>query len=158
MLPMNEFMQAWKAERIDYKTAPYTMRTAFRKIEHVSRQEMIERTLPLIRENLLANPGGPVAFGGVEALTRIADALRGPKSNDLRDLLLHFGLPLAARRNADGAAFLREAGNTETAHYMEQQAVLYGQAQYKGAHKQWAHVADLIEQIAELEQQLIAAF
>lgn len=110
MLSVSEFMQAWKAERIDYKTVSYTMRTGFRQIEQVNRQEMIEHTLPLIRENLLANPGGPVAYSSAEALTRTAAALRRSKSNNLQDLLLHFGLPLAAKRNMDGAAFLSEAG------------------------------------------------
>jgi hypothetical protein len=37
----------------------------------------------------------------------------------------------------------------------EQQAHLFGQAQYEGARHNWYKVADLMEQCAELEQHLI---
>lgn len=156
-LPVQEFLNAWQADSINYKEAPFTMRSKFRHVEQVSRQKMIERTLPLIRENLTANPGGPVAYGGVEALTLMAQTLRDEAASDLKGTMQYFALPLAAKRNMDGAAFLHEAGKEEAAQIMERQAVLYGEAQYHAAHGQWEKVADLIERVAELEQQLIAA-
>jgi hypothetical protein len=157
VLPLSEFMQAWKAERVAYHHAPYTLRSMFQRVEQVSRAEMIERTLPTIRDNLVANPGGPVVYGGVQVFTMLARELRDHVSDALAGHLHHFALPLAARRNLDASAFLREAGLTEAATCMEQQALLYGRVQYEAAHRRWLQVADYMERLAELEQRLIEA-
>jgi hypothetical protein len=155
ILPLPEFLQAWRADRIDYRSAPYTFRSGFRQVEQVSRQAMIARALPAMRANVQADPGGPVAYGGVQALYLLARDLRGKVPEKLTGHLLHFALPLAARRHLDGAAFLREVGKEEAAACLEQQALLFGAAQYKAAHKHWSQVADIIEHIAEIESKLL---
>lgn len=157
LLPHHEFLQAWEAERVPYRTAPYTYRASFQQVEQVSRQTMIARTLPAARANLEADPGGPVAYGGVRVFAMLAKDLRGEVPDSLVSHLLHFALPLAARRNLDAAAFMREAGIPGAAACLERQARLFGLAQYSGAHGQWASVADVMEQLAEQESALIAA-
>ncbi|HET9919330.1 MAG TPA: hypothetical protein VFQ30_05780, partial [Ktedonobacteraceae bacterium] len=148
---------AWEAERLPYRTAPYTYRASFQQVEQVSRHKMIARTLPALRANLEADPDGPVAYGGVRVFSMLAKDLRSEVSRSLVDHLLHFALPLAARRNLDAASFMQEAGIPGAAACLERQARLFGLAQYSGAHGQWASVADVMEQLAEQESALIAA-
>jgi len=155
ILSLDEFLPAWRADRIDYRTAPYTFRTDFRQVEHVSRQEMIARTLPTIKANIEANPGGPIAYGSTQALHLLAKDLRGKVSTQLANHLLHFALPLAARRTLDASAFLHEAGNEKASSTLQQKALLFGAAQYHAAHQQWIDVANIIEQISEIEGKLL---
>ena len=46
-------------------------------------------------------------------------------------------------------------GKKDAALCLEQQAHLFGVAQYQAAHNQWAKAADLMEQLAEQESRLI---
>lgn len=121
-----------------------------------SRQEMIARTLPLIRENIQRDPGGPEVYGSVRALRMLAEKLRADVPDHLASHLLFFALPLAVRRNLDAQAFLAEGKQPEAAELLEQQARLLGQAQYPGVQHEWSAVAALIEQVATLEERFIA--
>ncbi|NJM35668.1 MAG: hypothetical protein HC850_14305 [Rhodomicrobium sp.] len=49
VLPASEFLRAWKAERVRYAQVPYTMRTGFRQARHPAREEMIARTIAVVR-------------------------------------------------------------------------------------------------------------
>lgn len=154
ILPVNHFLRAWRAESIGYGRGPYTLRSHFRQVHHPSRQEIIQQALPALRQYVQANPGGPVAYGGVEALKLLANDLRGTVPASISRSLVWFVLPLASRRSLDAAAFLREAGKAEAAALMERQARLVGQAQSMATAQQWAAVAGVVEQLASLEQQL----
>lgn len=156
-LPIAEFMQAWRAERVGYLQAPYTFRAGFRLEEQISREETIARTVKVIRNNLRAKQNGPVVYSGTQALRMFAAALRSPQPPaSLIEPLATFTLPLGARRAIDASAFLREAGLPEAAHCMEQQATLCGQAQYLAAHRRYEQVAEFMERLAEVEQEITA--
>jgi len=155
-LPFDDLLQAWRAERIAYIGETYTLRADFRLVEAVSRQEMIARTLPHIRTNVQRDPGGPEFYGSVRALRMLAETLRAEVPDHLVDHLRYFALPLAVRRNLDAQAFLTEGNRPEAAGLIEQQARLLGQAQYLGVHRSWSSVATVIEQVATLEERLIA--
>jgi hypothetical protein len=154
-LSAEEFLRAWQAERVNYRQASYTMRSAFRKIEEISRAEMIARTLPLLRENVTADPGGPELYGGVCVFSLLSQDMRERVSDPLAAHLRYFALPLAARRCLDAAMFLHEAGRVEAAEVMEHQACLFGSAQYQAVHEHWTIVADLLERLATLETRLV---
>lgn len=154
-LPIADFMQAWRAERVGYLQAPYTFRTNFRKTEQISRQETIARTLAVVQAHLKAENTGPVLYSNAHALHMLAAALRTPEPPaSLTETLATFVFPLGARRAIDAAAFLREAGLLEAARDMEQQALLCGQAQYPAVCKQYGEVARLADQLADVEQRL----
>ena len=155
-LPLENLLNAWRAERIPYIDEPYTLRADFRRVETVSRQEMIVRTLPFIRENVQRDAGGPACYGSARALRVLAEVLRADVPKHLAAHLLYFALPLAVRRKLDAQAFLREGNRPEAAGLLEQQARLLGQAQYPGVQHQWSSVATLIEQVAVLEERLKA--
>jgi hypothetical protein len=155
-LPISEFMQAWRAERIDYAEQPYTFRAHFSQLEQVSLEETIARTLSTIADNLKVEQNGPVAYTNVHALHMLAASLRSNHvPSSISESLTTFVLPLGARRGLDAAAFLREAKQSRAAHCMEQQAMLCGQAQYLAAHNRFSEVADLITRLSEVEQELI---
>lgn len=157
-LPLAEFLEAWRADSIGYRSAPYTMRSHFRQVEAYTRQEMIARALPIIRQNLQVNLQGPVVYNGVAALSCLIDDLRGDKKPlSVLGSLATFVFPLAARRSLDAAFFLHEAGLTDASQCMQRQAMLAGRAQYFAAHEQWNSVAAIMEQLAEEEQQLLAS-
>jgi len=127
------------------------MRYAFKQERQRSREEMIRRTLPLIRENLLADPGGPVEYGGVRALRLLASDLRGEVSLRLHGGLVHFLLPLAARRFLDGALFFAEARLPEAAAILDRQARLCGEAQTLAIQKRYGEVAQRVDELANCD-------
>lgn len=155
-LPLSQFLEAWRAERIDYG-APYTLRSAFSPVERRSRSQIIDRTLPAIRPSLIADPGGPDRFGGVRAIELTVELLQQPVSARLAGHLTSFALPLAARRRIDAAAFLREAGNPQAGELLARQAGVFGSAQYRSAMGEWLQVRSALSEIAALERQLIAS-
>jgi len=115
VLPLDDFLVAWRAESIDWKAGANRLRAAFRRERPRGRREAIAHALPLIREALTADPGGPVAYGGAQALALLAAGLRGGEAARRQPALVSFYLPLAARRRLDGARFFREAGLPEVA-------------------------------------------
>ena len=156
-MPAAEFLRAWKAERVRYARAPYTMRSAFRQLRRPARDEMIARTLPVVRTNLAADPGGPDHYGGPRAFRLLAADLRGAVAKRLAGHLTFFAFPLAARRSHDVAAFLREAGRVEAAGLVERKGRCFGDAQYAAVQERWESAADIMEAVADLEEALIHA-
>lgn len=156
-LPAAEFLRAWKAERVRYVRAPYTMRSAFRQARRPTRDDMITRTLGTVRTSLAADPGGPDQYGGPRAFRLLAADLRGAVAKRLAGHLTLFALPLAARRSHDAALFLREAGRVEAAGILERKARCFGEAQYCAVQERWEDAADLMEKVADLEDALIHA-
>ena len=157
-LPVENLLNAWRAEEMDlaYTDEPYTMRSAFRPRETRSRQEMIERTLPHIDTHLRQELWKPGLYGGVLALHMLAQTLRAHVPEQLAVHLLYFALPLGLRHKVDAQLFLSEGNQAEAAGLLEVQANLLGQAQYAGVQRSWSEGATLIEQVATLEERLLA--
>lgn len=154
LIPITHFLEAWRAESIGYGRGPYTLRSHFQQVRHPGRQEIVQQALPFLRADVQANPGGPVAYGGVEALQLLANDLRGKVPASISNSLVQFVLPLASRRSLDAAAFLREAGKAEAAVLMERQALLAGQAHKMAVQQQWSAVVMVVEKLIDIEQQL----
>jgi hypothetical protein len=157
VLGEGELLTAWRGEAIGYKPGPYTLRSGFRRIEAVERAEAVARTLPLARENVVRDPGGPECYGGSRALRLLAADLRGAVPAGLAGHLTGFALPLGARRALDAAGFLAEADRPAAARAMEAQALLLGEAQYLAARGRWPEAADVAERLAGLQDDLAAA-
>lgn len=156
VLPVADLLPAWRAERIGFKCGAYTLRSCFGPGRHVTRWEMIERTLPVARRNTLADPGGPNIFGGGQALTLLARRLRGEVTEGLEAHALGFSLPTAARRSVDSACFLAEGGHADAAELTRQRAVRWGRACSAAARHRWDQTADILEELAESEPMLAA--
>jgi hypothetical protein len=160
-LSLPEFLQSWKAERIDYSDAPYTMRTDFRQARQVSRAEMIAHTLPMLHQNVQNQeehlPNGSTLYGGTQVFTRLTQDLCKPVPASLANHLYRFAFPLAARRALDASTFMYEAGKLDAAMCLQEQAQLFGLAQYRAVQKKWSKVSALIEQLGALEEKFVAA-
>jgi hypothetical protein len=157
-LPVEDLLKAWRAEGMDlvYTDEPYTMRTAFRPGEPGNRKRMIEQILPQIGANLRQELWKPGMFGGVTALHMLAQTCRTEMPEKLAVHLSYFALPLGLRHKVDAQVFLTEGNQPEAAELIEQQAHLLGQAQYAGVQRSWSEAATLIEQVATLEERLLA--
>jgi hypothetical protein len=123
-------------------------------VQPLDRLALIQRTLPLLRETLTTDSGGPVAFGGPAALRWLAADLGESPFHPAMDFLTHFAIPLAARRRVDASRFLTEAGSAEAAALMDEQARWWGQAQTAAVRGDKVALAALVEHIAGNESQL----
>ncbi|MBV9281997.1 MAG: hypothetical protein JOZ41_18110 [Chloroflexi bacterium] len=155
-LPVENLLRAWRAEKIGYVDEPYTQRASFRTVAVRSRPAMIEQTMPFIAANLRRDLWDPGVYGGVPALRMLAHTLRAESPESLATHLLYFALPLGLRHKVDAQTFLMEGGRHEAAGLIARQARLLGQAQYAGVQRAWSSAADLIEQAATIEEDVIA--
>ncbi|KAF4173828.1 hypothetical protein CNMCM8927_006593 [Aspergillus lentulus] len=157
LLPLEEFIKAWRGEGIEYINQPFVFRSHFRHVEDVSRPVMIERTIGILQDQIKSNVMFPGSSGGVSALRLTLDAVKNGLPSVVDDLAV-FTFPLAARRYLDARDFLSEAGLMDAAEIMEQQALLAGQAQYPAAHGNWKEVILVLERLMDLEDQLTKSF
>ncbi|GIJ89506.1 hypothetical protein Asppvi_008448 [Aspergillus pseudoviridinutans] len=154
VLPVAEFVEAWRGEGVEYIDQPFVFRSHFRRVDHVPRAEMVARTVYMIRKQIEDEVKFPDCFGGVSALRLTAEAVAAAVPSVVNDLA-PFTFPLAARRYLDARDFLAEAGLTDAAGIMEQQALLAGKAQYLAVHGKWKDVIMILDGFAELEDELI---
>ncbi len=157
-LPIEKLLAAWRAENlaIAYTDEPYIQRSAFRLTRTASRKAMIERTLPLIGICLRQELWKPGVYGGVRALHMLAQTCKEDVPEHLATHLVYFAMPLGLRHKVDAQTFLKEANQPEAVELIQQQACLLGQAQYAGVQHDWSTVATRFEQVASLEERLLA--
>ncbi|RYP09463.1 hypothetical protein DL765_008413 [Monosporascus sp. GIB2] len=131
-LPLGDFVTAWKAETVDYG-APFTMRTDFQRVQEVSEEEIIKRSIPAAAHWLSMSGAHDVQAGTVgnhEAAKTLADMIEAGCTADLRDHLIHFAVRVGARRAADAASCLSRIGYDSAARIMSNQARLIGSIQH----------------------------
>lgn len=154
VLPVDNLMRAWYAAELGYATTAYTLRGDFREEQHVSTDDMLEDTLKNARELIHATPSGPVFFGGSKAFRLVAEVIHNRPSQAFAEMLVHFVLPIGARRCLDAAEFMKSAGQTEAAEWMVKKAESYGQAQYYATREDWKITQGLFEKLAEIEDRI----
>lgn len=151
VLPVDNFMRAWDGTGLGYATCAYTLRGDFREERQVSIDDMLEDTLKNARELIHAAPSGPVFFGGSKAFRLAAEVIRNRPSQAFAGMLVHFVLPIGARRCLDAADFMKSTGQTEAAEWMVKKAESYGLAQYYATQEDWKGTEGLFERLAEIE-------
>lgn len=157
LLPLEEFIESWRGEGIEYINQQFVFRSHFCHVEDVSRPDMIARTIGILQDQIKSNVMFPGHSGGVSALQLTIDAVKNELPSVVNDLA-EFTFPLAARRYLDARDFLAEAGLVDAAEIMEQQALLAGKAQYPAAHGNWKEVILVLERFMGLEDQLTKSF
>ncbi|MEM7347002.1 MAG: BtrH N-terminal domain-containing protein [Chloroflexota bacterium] len=153
-LPLNELMQAWNATPIGYMEIPYTLRTDFREVTRVARDRQVRRTLDAARMMQTDVCEGPVAYAGATAFKKVVALLEPSPPPALIGFLIHFALPLGARRCIDARQFMAEAGQSGLMTLYDDKAKLYGRAQYYAVAEKWEIVSEIFGALAELEDQL----
>jgi hypothetical protein len=160
-LPVNEFVQAWRADGIDFGPVDlplnYVLRSNFRVAESLSREQIIRRGVEIIRDLIAVPFGGPHIFGGSHAFRALAENMRGVVPPELRDLLVDFSLAAGAQRSLDAVPFLAAASLDKAAAYAEQKARLYGETFYNAVNCRWLALAEQLEQLAEIEEAFVKA-
>ena len=157
MLPIADLAQAWNSRHIGYSAAAYTLRCDFRAQRSVSTEQMLAEILSTAREMIASAPAGPVSYGGPQAFTGAAEVLRGNPPDAFTGFLMHFALPLGARRCLDAASFFDRIGKPEAVHLMLGKAEAFGQAQYHAVQKDWKRTAELFDRLSSLEAQVAGA-
>jgi len=155
VLPVDDLMRAWNATDLGYATSVYTLRGDFREDRHVSIDDMLKATLENARELIHAAPSGAVFFGGSKAFRLAAEVIRGGPPKDFAGLLVHFVLPIGARRCLDAADFMKSSDQAETAEWLVKKAESYGLAQYYATNEDWKSTEGLFEALAEIEDRIV---
>ena len=155
VLPVDDLMRAWNATDLGYATCAFTLRGDFREDRQVSTEDMLKATLENARELIHAAPSGPVFFGGSKAFRLAAEVIRGIPPNGFAAMLVHFVLPIGARRCLDAAEFMKSAGLDETAEWLVQKAESYGLAQYYATQEDWESTERLFEELAAVEDRIV---
>ena len=151
-LPIGELMQAWNATTVGYIESTYTLRHSFQESHKVSREQMLTSTLDVARKFQTDILDGPVAYAGVPAFEQVLVLLEQSPPPAFAGLLIHFALPIGARRSVDAMRFMQEAGAGELAKLYEDKAKLYGSAQYYAATQNWTKVKDNFKDLTEIER------
>jgi hypothetical protein len=157
VLPIVDLLDAWRAESIGWALGPYTLRSHFERERAPTRAEMIARVLPAARANVRREAGRPGQAAGHRALRELARVLRDGPPEGLERQLIVFSLPTAARRAVDAARFLAEAGLPAAASAMGREAVLWGRSCSAVARRDWSGAAELVDRLADAEQELAGA-
>jgi hypothetical protein len=132
-LPHRDFLAAWRAETIAYRTAAYTMRDEFRRVRDVTTEAAVRAALPGAiawlrgRDDLPVPPG---TIGGAAAAHALADLVEDGLDADVRGHLVHFAIQAGARRLADAATVLAGLGRDRAAAVATRQAHLVGSLQH----------------------------
>ena len=159
-LPARDFLAAWRADTIAYKTTPYTMRSDFRRTRDVATEAALRAALPgaaawLRGRDELAVPPGTI--GGEPAACRLADLVSSGLDGDVYGHLVYFAIRVGARRLTDAAASLAALGHDQAAAIASRQARLVGSLQHDIVAKASESAASTLRELAPTYGELAAA-
>lgn len=160
-LPIADFMNAWRADSLDYGDA-YTMRTDFRRVRQVAEEDVLRAAIPIALHWLSMRGNAhltPRTIGNGHAAEQLASRIERGCSDGLRDHLIQFAVRVGARRANDASLCLERIGLTEAAKISSTQARLIGSLQYrlvggddKGAAEALRRLAPTYEALTHLLQ------
>lgn len=159
-LPSPDFLVAWRADTIAYRTTPYTMRSDFQRIREVTAEAALRAALPGAvawlrgRDDLAVAPG---TLGGAAAAHRLADLVTGGLDPQVHAHLVHFAIRVGARRLADAATALADLGHDRAAAVATRQARLVGSLQYDIVAGHTTSAAETLRQLAPTYEELATA-
>jgi DNA-binding transcriptional MerR regulator len=159
-LPAPEFLAAWRADSIPYKTTSYTMRSDFQRVRDVTPEAALRAALPGAvawlrgRDDLDVPPG---TIGGAAAALRIADMVAAGLDDSVHGHLAYFAIKVGTRRLADAADALAGLGQDRAAAIATRQAQLVGSLQYDIVTKANESAAATLRQLAPTYEELAAA-
>ncbi|WP_433365784.1 hypothetical protein ACQPZX_36485 [Actinoplanes sp. CA-142083] len=131
-LPTPQFLAAWRADTISYRSKPYTVRHGFQgPLPAVGADDALRLAMPRAvdwlrgRDDLEVPPG---TLGGAEGVLRLAEMVEDGSANV--GFLTNFAVRVGARRLSDAAAALAGLGLDSAASVATRQARLVGSLQY----------------------------
>ena len=154
LLPFRQLELAWRADSIPYRRGHYRYWTHPRRIRGPSSDELYESTLKVLQGSVLRSrePGGETNLTiDAEAIKTLSKHVKQDKVSPAeRGFMVFFSPKPGARRALDFASFFGSR-NPELARMKEKQAEVFGALQAFAVQKKWSRVADLLEQLAQVE-------
>jgi hypothetical protein len=148
-LPVNAFLQAWQAEKLEF-SAPYVLRTHFRRLRDVPVEVAIRASLPRAINWLSSGDSAG-------AVHRLTEMLAVGIDDELQRHLSTFAVRSGARRLDDAATWLAATGETEAATVARHQSKLLGRLQFPLVTGQFSQAAEILTDLAPGYRQLLTA-
>ncbi|MEU4606191.1 hypothetical protein AB0F43_24645 [Kribbella sp. NPDC023972] len=147
-VPIQAFLNAWQAEKLEF-SAPYVLRTGFRRLRDVQPEEAITQSLPQARQWLSTDSAG--------AVYRLAEMLAAGIDGDLQRHLASFAVRSGARRLDDAATWLTAIGKRDAATIARNQSRILGRLQFPLARGEFAQAAEILTGLAPGYERMRAA-
>jgi hypothetical protein len=159
-LPAADFLAAWRADTIPYKTTSYTMRSDFRRVHDVTTEAALRAALPGAAAWLRGRADRPVppgTIGGADGVRRLADMVLAGLEPPMRGHLMYFAIRVGARRLVDAATALAGLGYDKAAAIADRQARLVGSLQFDLVTSADESAAVTLRELAPTYEELAAA-
>ncbi|WP_051393610.1 hypothetical protein [Glycomyces arizonensis] len=112
-LPLNKFIEAWRADLVGWVDPPSVMRSRFVKVRDISTDDAFRESLPnavrLLRNEFDA-AAPPGAVGTTTGMERLAQMVEQGLPPNLHGHLVYFAVRVGARRLNDAAILLARLG------------------------------------------------
>jgi hypothetical protein len=151
-LDREDLARAWRAERIGAPGGPFRRWLRPRRVARPTSKQLYDDAIELFRATYRGRPPGDAA------VCALAKHLPGQVAEGERGSLTASTFPLGARRALDYAAFFAKGGDAELAAAKQGQARLLGECLLAANRDDWSRVADALDELADLEEQLDHAF
>ncbi|MFD0580573.1 hypothetical protein [Dactylosporangium darangshiense] len=158
-LPVADFLAAWRAETIAYRSTEYTIRFDFHHDRAVGADTALRAALPGAVAWLRGEGGTPPpgTLGGAEGVQAFAAQVEAGLPDGVHGHLVHFAIRCGARRLADAADALDGLGLAEAAEIATHQARLVGGLQYPVMTGDTKTAAALLRELAPTYEALAVA-
>jgi hypothetical protein len=138
-LPIEAFLTAWQAEKLEF-SAPYVLRTGFRRLRDVQVEDAMKKSLPQARHWLSTDSAA--------AVHRLAEMLAAGIDDELQRHLASFAVRSGARRLDDAATWLTIIGKPESGDIARAQSKILGRLQFPLARGEFDKAAEILTTLA----------
>lgn len=146
-----DFVASWRADAVECAPSPYHRWRSPRRVAEPTFAEVYAAAMPVFEEIRRSTPSGS------EVIRAFADDLRADRLNPRSQAFLTvFLLQTEARRGLDYARFFHDGGAADLSAWKLEQSRLFGSAFQAGNKGSWGHVADALDAVAVLEDEVAA--
>lgn len=132
-LPLNEFIEAWRADLVGWVDPPFVMRSHFVKVRDISADDAFRESLPnavrLLRNEFEAETP-PRTVGTAAGMERLAQMVEQGLPPNVHEHLVYFAVRSGARRLNDAAVLLARLGEDRASKIAAGQARDLGSLQF----------------------------
>lgn len=154
-LPTSAFIDAWRADSIDYTSDQFAYRSDFRCVRRIRIEDAL-RVLPATALKWLSPTGPDRDRTAGAAVLKLADLVVAGPAPSLQDHLVHFAVRVGARRLSDASDMFEGAGYARASEILKRQAQLLGGVQYELVSRDLARAGAALHELAPLYEELRA--